>query len=82
MPMSTEEIHIRPDYVDICMRKGVRTNVPDGHSSNPWRYKFMLHGLHIVVEPQSGNIVKYFWATRDVDAVQECSRRLDRELNG
>ena len=60
---------ITADLVARCVAHGVRTSVPHGYAGDAWMHKYMLHGLHVVVHPRTGDVLQAHWAVaaRDSD---------------
>lgn len=62
---------IKTEWISLAVARGIRTNVPNGYPTNPWRHKFMLHGLHVITEAFSHDVVHAHWAASPED-VQAC----------
>ena len=53
---------ITDDDLARCVAHGVRTSVPHGYAGDAWVHKYMLHGLHVVVDPRTGSVLRVHWA--------------------
>lgn len=68
---------IKRNHIKLCVNKGTRTNIPNGDPTNPWRHKFMYHGLHVICCPQTGTVITAFWCPSDPCDIQRCIATYD-----
>ena len=66
-------------YIERCLREGAISAVPSGGGEHTWMRKYMLHGLHVVVnhriEPPA--ILEVYWARQTESFVCEAVRKFE-----
>lgn len=80
MPDKTEQVQrfvndVPCAYIHAVLQHGVRTQVPDGYGWRAWMHKYMLHGVHVITNPFSKDVVAAHWAVTNALQVAECERR-------
>lgn len=70
---------IKFDYIERCLRVGVISPVPSGGGEHTWMRKYMLNGLHVVVNHRTEppQILDAYWARQTEPFVCEAVRKFE-----
>jgi len=73
---------IKFDYIERCVLDGEISAVPSGGGEHTWMRKYMLNGLHVVVNhrTQPPEILEVYWARQTELFVCEAIRKFEEAL--
>ena len=71
---------IKHNYIQLCVRKGTRTNIPNGDPINRWQHKYMYHGLYVICDARNGTVITAYWCAKEDEDIEHCIAAYDELL--